>query len=151
MAVDELNVPKVTPKDTLEAYLSLCRQQMDHYHKLQQVEWRGTFGAWTLMAGAAYFTVQHDLHLGMWAMGGLIIAVIHSLWLLAIYRTEEFDKALWTHYRAQVLRILNAGALDEVAPGEQRYALRSRGKELKWLALEAGVTWFLALVTLRAF
>lgn len=137
----------LTPKERVDAYLTLYQQQMARYDKLQNVEWKGTFGAWTLMAAAAYLVLQRELQLGSWAAAGLVVAGIHSLWLLGIYNSEEFDKALWTRYRAAVLGILE-GDVEETVPGERIYAARSRAKELRWLALESGVTWCLALLVL---
>lgn len=142
----------LTPKERVDAYLSLYQQQMARHDKLQQVEWKGTFGAWTLMAAAAYFVLQHELHIGWWATTGLVIAGIHSLWLLGIHRSEEFDKALWTRYRAEVLRLLEGHAAPETVPEERHYAPWSRARVFSWLALESGVTWCLALVVLvRAY
>jgi hypothetical protein len=49
----------------LETCVTLYKQQMEHYHKTQDVEWKGTFGAWTIVAvavatarGCGYFLRQ---------------------------------------------------------------------------------------------
>lgn len=42
----------------LNACLTLYKQQMEHYHKTQDVEWKGTFGAWTFGVAMLCATLQ---------------------------------------------------------------------------------------------
>lgn len=119
-------------KQKLETCLTLYKQQMEHYHKTQDVEWKGTFGAWTLTAAAVATTFQHKLAGGSWTLSILAVPVLHAVWLLQIHRSEEFDKHLWAEYRDEACGLVSLG----------RHGDRGRGKvrELLWLLPEVGIT-----------
>ena len=82
----------------LDAALALYKQQMEHYHKTQDVEWKGTFGAWTLGVAMLWATFQPTFRMGSsrWVLLVLAIPILHCLWLLKIHNSEEEDKVFWT-------------------------------------------------------
>jgi len=55
-------------KERLETCVELYKQQMDHYHHTQEVEWKGTFGAWSMGAAAVAATFGQGLSVrwGLW-------------------------------------------------------------------------------------
>lgn len=40
-----------TQRSVLDAFLTLYKQQMEHFRHTQQLEWKANFGIWTLLAG----------------------------------------------------------------------------------------------------
>lgn len=129
-------------KERAEIYLSLYRQQMERYCKTQDVEWKANFGVWTLLAGAIYLAAKDTV-----AISGCLTAVIliglvsvHCAWLLAMHRSENFDKRLWVQYRGKALRLADP---DHHGSDDFR---RDWWAEVIWLLLEVGMTIMLSVV-----
>lgn len=120
------------PKDTVQLYINLCKNQMDRFTQTQVVEWKGNFGVWTLLAAAAYLVAKEHVHvpLCLAAVLLLLLNAAHIGWLKFIHDSEQFDKKLWVHFRTEALKAI---------PGE------AVGNELKhnefvWDLFEGGVT-----------
>jgi hypothetical protein len=126
---------QVTDDKKLEACLTLYKQQMEHYHKTQDIEWKGTFGAWTLVGAAVAATFQPTWHVpsGVWGFPILVVPLLHCVWLLTIHNSEEEDKVFWTKYRNEACAL--AGLQKE-----PDYPKRTWWNELTWLVTEAGIT-----------
>lgn len=76
-------------KDKLDAYLKLYERQMAHYENTQNVEWRGSFGIWTLLAAAVYWASQNltaarPVVIDSWLVLALFLVpvTLHGSWLL---------------------------------------------------------------------
>ncbi len=142
-------------EDKLKAYVDLYKQQMLHYEKSQDVEWKGSFGVWTLLVGGVFlawqnFGSENPALFNPWI--ALVIAglpvLIHFFWLFKRHKFEEFDKKLWSRYRAEARTILLTSEADgdaKLPDDELEYQGLSFLDRLKWLVLEVGVTLGLAL------
>jgi len=124
----------------VEALLALYKQQMEHFHHTQQIEWKANFGIWTLLAGAIYVATKESVHLSRgWTAAVVLIfaVVVHALWLWRVHLSERADKQLWTGYRAEALRLIrgNETRFEHEPPWK-----RSRLSEVAWLFLELMVT-----------
>ena len=138
-------------KDQLAAYLKLYERQMAHYEATQGVEWKGSFGVWTLLAAAVYLASQNltaenpvIIDRGL-AMVFLLPVAIHGSWLLRMHWSGEFDKKLWSRYRRAAREILlaanQANAAAQVLPSdEEEYRGLGFWRRAWWLALQVGVT-----------
>jgi hypothetical protein len=128
-------------KEKLDAALRLYAGQMDHYHKTQDVEWRGTLAAWAFSAGTLAATFQKEAHIGGWRLWSLLVLAIptcHALWLRNVHASEEVDKKLWIRYRE------DAGRIAGLTPTPS-YQKRTAWTEAAWLLVEAGPTLALGL------
>ena len=127
-------------KTKIDACLAIYKQQMEHYHSTQQVEWRVTIGTWALGAGAVALTFQQNVQLrpGYWLGLILLLPLAHMGWLLLIHASEEQDKMLWVQYRNEAARLIHVDY--------KAYTGRSILSQVGWLAAEAGPT--LALATI---
>lgn len=131
--------PKMTAEETsrnLETCIVFYKQQMEHYHKTQEVEWKGTFGAWALAASAVALTFRNGFtfHPGCWVGLVLFVPACHAAWLWLIHASEEKDKKLWGYYRNEASKLVN---LEEKY---KNYNGRPVASELLWVAIEAGPT-----------
>jgi len=126
-------------KDQVETYIKLYQQQMEHYHHTQDVEWKGNFGIWTLLAAAIYLFVQRltTTPSCLALIVCVLITVTHCCWLHKIHESEEFDKQLWARYRGEARRLLLNG---DDPPSDEDFKARSAPQRLVWLLLEAGLT-----------
>jgi len=145
---------ELSPRDRVDAYVRLYERQMDHYHKTQDVEWKGSFGLWTLLGGGIYLVCVKRVDIGGYmttkiilGAGCLVLLFLHLFWLWKIHRSEEYDKELWTQYRGEALRLIR-GPGRELQSNENKYKLRSNWERTKWLVLEGGVTLALLLALL---
>lgn len=140
----------------VDACLRMYERQMTHYEKTQDVEWKGSFGVWALLAAAIYWAAQNaakgsPLHVDRYLVNaGYLVAAVQALWLLLIHNSEAFDKRLWSRYRRAAREILSArGARrDEIERPEGGLWRRLAWivGRLPWIALEAGVTFVMASV-----
>jgi hypothetical protein len=91
-----------------QGLLDLYKQQMQHRHYTQDIEWRANIGFWTLLAGANYFAAKNQVPISFsWALVICSLTVVmHGWWLLMIHRSEQADKRLWVRYRKEALQIL---------------------------------------------
>lgn len=140
-----LEEKNLEPKDRVAAYISLYKQQMERAAKTQDIEWKGNFGVWALLAGAIYFAArEHVVALSCRkteVMLALVI-IVHTLWLLRIHGSFAFDKKLWDGYRTKTLEIIEPGAT------QGKPYKRSWFAESVWILLEVGMTTILSLVLL---
>jgi hypothetical protein len=129
----------------VEALLDLYKQQMEHYHHTQEVEWKANLGVWTLLAGAIYIFNAEPFPVCHWVtpIVLLIFVVVHGCWLYKIHSSEEWDKTLWSGYREEALKIILCN--DIVKKGEESRE-RTIKEKLIWLVLEVGVTLLLCAV-----
>jgi hypothetical protein len=136
----------------IEALLDLYKQQMEHYHHTQQVEWKANFGVWTLLAGAIYILPTKGVHVPHCAslIAPLITAAAlmltgHAYWLYKIHSSEVWDKVFWTRYRYEALRLIRSnGTVNE----DEKEWNRNRKEKLVWLGLEVMITFLLCSVLL---
>lgn len=126
-------------KARLDTCVEFYKQQMEHYHRTQAVEWKGTFGAWALAATAVALTFHRDVAFrpGAWVWFVLLIPICHAVWLWKIHDSEEEDKWLWVKYRNEASTIV--GIVDK-----KEYTGRSLWVEASWIATEAGPSAVLA-------
>jgi hypothetical protein len=80
-------------KDKVEAYISLYKQQMERYGKTQDIEWKGNFGVWALLAGASFLAAKEPVTLSHCTTGLVLwlTVVVHGIWLHNIHSSERFD------------------------------------------------------------
>jgi hypothetical protein len=130
----------MSDKEKVEAYISLYKQQMDRFGKTQDVEWKGNFGVWALLAGAIYLASGKEgasVPLSVAAPILLLVIVIHLGWLKSVHRSEEVDKRLWVQYRGKAIRLLQP----VVTPDDGAdWIERPWYREVFWLLLEVGMT-----------
>jgi hypothetical protein len=132
-------------KDQVDAYINRYKQQMDRYSRTQEIEWKGNFGVWALLAGAVYFAgTNRSIAIPLCFIGPmlLVLTLVHMGWLLNIHSSERFDKKLWAEYRLRASQIIQPNAPDE---GTFKH---SWIKEAVWILLEVGVTTLLSLALL---
>jgi hypothetical protein len=129
-------------RERAEIYLNLYRQQMERYGRTQDVEWKANSGVWTLLAGAIYLAAKDIVAISRCLAAVILIGLVavHCAWLLAMHRSENFDKGLWVQYRSKALRLADP---DYHGPDNFR---RDWREELIWLLLEVGVTIMLSVV-----
>jgi hypothetical protein len=131
----------------VQSFLELYKQQMERYRQTQEIEWKANFGLWTLLAGAIYLLKDRfaslSSHLAWIAL--VFLVVLHGWWLYKIHKSEEVDKELWSHYRAEALKLLRGS---ENPLDHETYRQRGFVSEILWLLLEVGVTLLLALLFL---
>jgi hypothetical protein len=135
-----------TQRSVLDAFLTLYKQQMEHFRHTQQLEWRANFGIWTLLAGAIYIVnkevVQIPYRGWLIALVPILLfaaALLHVLWLLKVHRSEDNDRRFWRRYRAEALQGLRGGSTNTLHEDE-RPSDRKRGNDWQWIALEGMVT-----------
>lgn len=128
-------------KDRVEAYINLYKQQMERYKNTQNIEWKGNFGVWALLAGAIYLASGKEgatVPLSVAAPVLLLVIAIHLGWLISVHSSEEEDKKLWVQYRGKALRLLQHGGGTQADGAD--WVKRPWYKELIWLVLEVGMT-----------
>jgi hypothetical protein len=139
-----------------DSYLRLYERQMAHYEKTQDVEWKGSFGVWALLAAAIYWAAQNAAKLPpahvdrCLVSGGYVVAALHAVWLWLVHDSEAFDKRLWSRYRRAAREMLSTTGVrrDEIEPeirGFWKWLVWFL-RRLAWIALEAGVTLVMASV-----
>ena len=122
----------MSQNDRVEAYIELYRQQMDHYHKTQQVEWKGNFGVWTLLAAAIYLASEKPIAANHCIVAAIIVPFIvvvvavsvHGWCLYKIHCSEECDKKYWARYRREARLLLLPGG-GRLPADENEYQMRS--------------------------
>ena len=129
-----------------EAYVRLYERQMSHYEKTQEIEWKGSFGIWTLLAAAIALALQHPAAIPheAWRVVLMGVVTVHVFWLLFIHRSEEADKALWSRYRDRAEELL--GRATPQAGSEWWRGLDWVARRVIWIAMEAVVTAGMALL-----
>jgi hypothetical protein len=141
----------------VEGFLDLYKQQMEHYHNTQKIEWKANLGIWTLLAGTIYLATQgKSLHVTpatclaqlVLSILGLIVVALHCFWLYMIHQSEGVDKELWSRYRGEALILLRNGAALRSYEGENE-SKRRTSIEVAWLVVELGVTAFLCFVLFK--
>ena len=135
----------IEDKDNVDAHVRLYERQMAHYENTQSIEWKVTFGIWTLLAAAIYWAAQNAFRLGLDSRLRILLLafpVLHAVWLCRIHESEEFDKRLWARYRTAARAILLSPT--EV-PKDERESTRNYLDEWTWILMEAGVTLMMAL------
>jgi hypothetical protein len=102
---------KMEDKDRVNAYIDFYKQQMEHYHKKQEMEARGSFGVWTLLAAAIYLVVEKNVYVSFWVAVPAVAAVlaIHFFWLWRLRKSEGIDREMWVNYRDKAEHILEPG------------------------------------------
>jgi hypothetical protein len=128
-------------KDKVDAYINLYKQQMDRFGQTRDIEWKGNFGIWGLLAGAIYLAAKEHVRIALWVAICILAALwlVHLMWLLAVHASEHDDKERWNRYRSKALDIMWPGH------GEGPYKINKWG-EIRWLLLEAGITAILSCV-----
>ena len=127
--------------DKVKAYVDLYRRQMDHFEKTQEVEWKGNFGVWTLLAGAIYLFSEKPMQFHSWLQIALpaLITLIHAGWLWQVHTSEDVDRKLWVIYRNEARLILSPSGTAHF-PVEELKGERTVLHRLKWLVLQVGLT-----------
>lgn len=122
-------------KERVEAYISLYKQQMDRFSKTQDIEWKGNFGIWALLAGAIYLAAKEPINIPLSVAGIVLIVLVlvHLGWLSAVHYSERCDKRFWVEYRRRTLDIIQPNH------GEPPFKY-SWIREAFWILLEAGMT-----------
>ncbi|SRR6266851_7077356 len=130
-----------------QAFIALYKQQMTRFNQTQQVEWKGNFGMWTLLAGAIYLAKEKSLSLSFCAAAIplFVVTLLHFWWLYKIHQSEKIDKMLWVQYRHEALEILRHG--EHAIPAETDSG-RSLAQDLSWLLVEVGITILLCAMVL---
>jgi hypothetical protein len=142
----------VDSKDVVDGYIKLYERQMAHYEKSQEIEWRGSFGIWTLLGAAIYWatTTTTVLPLGRWGSVILLLApLLHGLWLYKMHQSEEFDKRLWARYRKAAREILlkeTSAANASLPADEGEYVGLTFRQRMWWIVLELAITFALTTV-----
>lgn len=135
--------PPLDDKKKLDAYLDLYKAQMEHFRNTEQIEWRVTFAAWTLLVALIYAAAAKGIRLPGMAWIVFVVPLFHICWLYLIQGSEDVDKSLWVSYRRKALDLLghstSSGHLDS-------WRRRPLWKHSIWILVEAGVTLVLALV-----
>lgn len=128
-------------KARVDGYVQLYKQQMEHYHKKQDMEARGSFGVWTLLGASIYLTVEKSLKVPMClAVPALVVLLaVHFYWLWRLMVSEGRDRSIWNDYRQKADNLLD-GKPSAEAPGS--------GERPTWALLEAGVTLALSILLL---
>jgi hypothetical protein len=136
----------VDEEKRVESFIDLYKQQMEHYHHTQDVEWKGNFGVWTLLVGAIYLAKERFISVTLHCAVAILVAAVgvHALWLCMVLRSEQTDKMLWVRYRGEALKLLRGA---ETQRDEQRWE-RGAWTLTAWLVSEVGVTCLLCLVFL---
>ena len=138
------NLPDEVKTHRIDTYLRLYERQMTHYEKTQEVEWKGSFGIWTLLAAgiALASSTEARSHLGVSAsswwlwMFSPVAAALQWLWLCLVHESEEEDKKLWCEYRNNAVELLGGK--------KTCYKGRPPGKEMWWQLPGAVVTLLLS-------
>ena len=141
---------EVWDKDKLDGNLRLYERQMTHYEKTQDVEWKGSFGIWTLLAAGIAWALKDRFAIpaDAWRFALIGVVSVHTLWLLLVHQSEEADKKLWSRYRDSADAMLGHAVSTKRSGWCQRLGLRIYwlGRRLLWLAVEAGITAGLAVL-----
>jgi hypothetical protein len=142
----EGNAPVVTHpnEETADRYLRLYERQMAHYERTQEIEWKGSFGVWTLLAAGIAFAVRYPTAVphDTWRSVLIAVVLVHAVWLSLIHQSEETDKELWARYRDRAEELLG----HPISPSRSEWwrvltsGLSWLLRRLLWLALEAGLT-----------
>ncbi len=100
--IDDLSIKRA------QAFIDLCKSQMEQFRSTQGFEWKANIGYWTLLAGAIYAVLQHPIHFPFCLVtaGFILTVVMHLCWLVKIQHSEQYDKRLWIMYRTKALRLL---------------------------------------------
>lgn len=122
----------------IEAFISLYKQQMERFHQTQQVEWKGNFGVWTLLAGATYLAKEATVPVSLCIVLPVLflLCVFHGAWLWKIHNSERVDKMFWVRYRREALELLRESNVHRDETHEEIGKLQ----KLIWLSLEMGIT-----------
>jgi hypothetical protein len=133
---------RLSAKEVADGYLRLYERQMSHFEKTQEVEWKGNFGVWTLLAAAIAWASQRPEE--TWPVVPTLVVLVlvvagHALWLYLIHGSEQRDKAFWCKYRDAAERLLGRTIPEPPKP-------RTRWRALRWFASEWFVTLALAVV-----
>lgn len=135
---------------SLDAYISLYKQQMDRFSNTQTVEWKANFGIWALLAGAIYFAAQKSVSAPKgWVILVLCcVFVVHFTWLRLIHDSQQLDKDLFSLYRRRAAQILGCEKEQEDLLARSKWYRRPwvRLRELVWTCLEVGMTGLLCLL-----
>jgi hypothetical protein len=135
---------------SLDAYISLYKQQMDRFNNTQDVEWKANFGIWALLAGAIYFAAQKSVTVPKgWVVLVLCCAVVvHYVWLRLIHDSQQLDKDLFSLYRRRAAQILECEKEQEDLLSRSKWYRKPwvRVRELVWTCLEVGMTGLLCLL-----
>lgn len=136
---------EITNEGRVRAFIDLYKQQMERFRQTQALEWKATFGVWTLLAGAIYFISQHPIRIPLCAAGiGLsVFVIIHWLWLRMIHQSERVDKKFWVRYRMEALRLLRGGS--GVFEDETEWKINSSDQAI-WSTMILSVTFLLCAV-----
>lgn len=129
----------------VELLLELYKQQMEHYHKTLEVEWKCNFGVWTLLAGAIYIVTKEHVSIPRSCAVSLVLVAatcVHGLWLGKIHHSEVADKKYWTRYRAEALQIIRGANTLEM---DEKPWDRTTWQRMTWLTLEVMVTFLLCV------
>jgi hypothetical protein len=138
----------IGPKDKVDAYINLYKQQMDRFNKTQDVEWKGNFGVWAMLAAAIYFAAKEsvDVSRGLAALLLTLISLVHCGWLLFVHDSQRIDKSLWVLYRNKVAAELGcAKEQQEILSDSQWYRNRPL-REFFWTSFEIGMTILLCVL-----
>ena len=110
---------------------------MDRFTQTQAVEWKGNFGVWTLLAGAAYLVAKEHVYVPLYLAAALLLLLnaAHVGWLKFIHDSEQFDKKLWVHFRTKALQAIPT----EVVGNEHKH------NEAVWDLFEGGITAILSV------
>ena len=141
------DVTELKISEKVDAYLALYENQMENYRSKVNLEWRVSFGAWTLLVALIYVASSQSLRIGNSAYFVFSVPVLHILWLYFIQRTQDYDKTLWVAYRQRILQALDGS--DTTIPGSEPWEGKPVAKYLQWFLLEAGVTVILSFVAFQ--
>jgi hypothetical protein len=131
-----------------QAFIAWFKQQMERFNQTQQVEWKGNFGVWSLLAGAIYLAKDKSITIAanFPCLAVIILAVVflcHLVWLLKIHDSQRVDKRLWVRYRGEALTLLRGGA---ALRKDETESERTFLQEATWLTTEAGITLVLCVL-----
>jgi hypothetical protein len=103
-------------KERFDANLRLAQLGFDLWDKRRALEWRVTFGLWSLIAGAIFL---RDLKVPLW-FGPILLCGYIYFWLFSAWKSNERSRAFGRFYLTSAQRVLSDDCKPLAIVGEGR-------------------------------
>jgi hypothetical protein len=103
---DEMNQKE---KDDFDALMRIADFNIKQFNERRDYSWKIAFGFWGAIIGSIAVISPYRDSVSLWVLipFGVLVVIIHTLWLSGVFHADQKDKKLAFEMRNRAIKMLN--------------------------------------------
>lgn len=100
---------KQSDKDKFDALMRIADFQIRQFNERRDYSWKIAFGFWGAIIGSIAVISPYRDGVSLWVLilFGVLVVIIHTLWLSSVFHADQKDKKLAFEMRNRAIKMLN--------------------------------------------